>query len=122
MRAVAIELWDRVAESAPALASHMRRDDAEQRRLALSLFGFVVCNLRSPHRLGPLLENMGERGMLSGIPHESLDDIGRALLSTLRDADASGWTLETAAAWMKAYLWCATRIRRGAEQRRGAAH
>jgi hemoglobin-like flavoprotein len=122
MRAIAIEVWNRIEQGSPALAPHLRRDDAEQRRLSLSLFGFVVRNLRSPDRLGPLLENMGERGMPAGIADEALDDVGRALLSTLREADASGWTVATASAWTKAYRWCASHVLRGAVERRRSAH
>jgi len=114
-RAMALEFYDDLFETMPTLRAVFPRDDAEQRRLAVSFVGFVIANLRSPHRLVPLLERMGERGLLRDLTHEELASIGRIFLSLLRKFEGVYWSLETSHAWALCITWTITALHHGAE-------
>jgi hemoglobin-like flavoprotein len=88
-RAMALAFYDELFLTAPTLRALFPRDDQEQRRLAVSFIGFVITNLRAVGRLVPLLERMGERGLLRDLTLEELDSIGKTLMLILRDWNVS---------------------------------
>lgn len=116
-RAMALAFYDELFQTMPTLRTLFPRDDLEQRQLALSFVGFVITNLRSVNRLVPLLERMGERGLLRDLSLEELDSIGKILLMVLREYEGPQWTVDTGHAWALAVAWTIAALRRGAAHR-----
>ena len=115
-RAIAIAFYDELFRAYPSLRPVFPRDDAEQRKVALSFIGFIVANLRSPSYLAPLVERMGMRGMLQDLTREEIEAIGRTFLLVLRMYESKLWTLETSHAWALAFAWTVAALHRGADQ------
>jgi nitric oxide dioxygenase len=115
--AMTIAFCERAFEVHPELRTLFPRGDASQRVLAASFLGFVVTNLRSEDRLCELLERMGSRGLLDGVTAFEVEDIGRSFLATLSEFEGSKWTMDTAHAWARVYMWTLAAIRRGARGR-----
>jgi hemoglobin-like flavoprotein len=112
-RAMAIAFYDELFETLPGLRAVFPRDDLEQRRIVASFVGFVVTNLRSPHRLAMLLERMGSRGLLGDLNHEETAAICRVILMVLREYEGDRWTVETSHAWALGIAWTVSALRRG---------
>lgn len=115
-RAMALAFYDELFDTIPTLRAVFPRDDVEQRRIAASFIGFVVANLRAPNRLVPLLERMGERGMLQDLTREELTAVGRIVLTILRDFEGTHWTIETSHAWALCITWTIAALLRGADR------
>lgn len=103
--------FEEVFRIRPGLRSRFRVD-ASLREITDTFLGFVITNLRS-RELSPLLEHMGQRGMLVGLSRDDLDAFGRAMLYMLRDLEGPGWSRETANAWAVLFTWVITAMRKG---------
>ncbi len=113
LEGVASAFWERVDAATPSLERIFPVSDTDKRDVALSVFRFIIQNLRSTETLSRLLEKMGGRGLLRGVSSAEVDVVGKALLTSLRDYDRA-WDLETAHGWAVAYTWTLAAVRRGA--------
>lgn len=76
--------------------------EAQEQKLVMSLV-LVVENLRSPHYLKTILQNLGERHVGYGAKQEHYDMVGAALLKTFESHLGSDWTPNVKQAWTDAY-------------------
>lgn len=76
--------------------------EAQEQKLVMSLV-LVVENLRSPHYLKTILQNLGERHVSYGAKQEHYAMVGTALLKTFESYLGQEWTPNVKQAWTDAY-------------------
>lgn len=76
--------------------------EAQEQKLVMSLV-LVVENLRSPHYLKTILQNLGERHVSYGARQEHYAMVGAALLKTFESYLGTDWTPNVKQAWTDAY-------------------
>ncbi len=76
--------------------------EAQEQKLVMSLV-LVVENLRSPHYLKTVLQNLGERHVGYGAKQEHYAMVGAALLKTFESYLGTDWTPNVKQAWTDAY-------------------
>ncbi len=105
MGAGAAELfYERLFEIAPRLQHHFAGSDMRRQHVALmEALTFAVSSLEEPHRLVPLLEDLGRRHHGYGVCRQDYQDVGAALLWTLERGLGARWTPALRQAWVEVY-------------------
>jgi hypothetical protein len=109
--ALSISFCEELAQH-PRLGAVFPVGDVEKRDLAVSFLDLVATNLRSPDRVGQVLERMGARGLLNGLSLDDVDGITKSFLTALGSFESDAWTRETEHAWTLACAWTIAVIRR----------
>lgn len=100
--------YDRLFVLDPTLRPLFKGDMVEQGRKLMAMIGTVVANLNKLETIVPAVQDLGRRHATFGVPPQSYDTVGAALLWTLGQGLGDGFTPEVEAAWTEAYTILAT--------------
>lgn len=130
------EHWDGLRVAAPQVADAFARRLLELDPQARALLGArsgealadplaqaitaVVARLESPEELIPELSRLGRRLQERGITERTYDLLGDALLSALGTTSGTGWHGELQDAWLEAYTFVASIMKRAGQRVSGA--
>jgi len=95
--------YDRLFDIAPQLRSLFHGDMAEQRHRLVATLAVVVNGLGDLPSVLPAASALAKRHVAYGVKPEHYDQVGAALLWTLKRGLGDGWTADVAAAWSAAY-------------------
>lgn len=84
-----------------------QRDLAPQKERLLKSIVFVVQHYGDWDKLRPVLASMGRAHARFDLGMQDYQDVGVALLETLRYFAGKAWTKEMAASWTRVYTYCA---------------
>ena len=99
----AVLFYDRLFEIAPAVRPLFHGDMAEQRHRLVATLAVVVNGLGDLPSVLPAASALAKRHVAYGVKPEHYDQVGAALLWTLKRGLGDGWTADVAAAWSAAY-------------------
>jgi nitric oxide dioxygenase len=99
----AVMFYDRLFEVAPQVKAMFPADMTEQRRKLMATLAVVVNNLSDLESILPAASALAVRHVAYGAKAEHYPVVGSALLWTLEQGLAEGWTPEVADAWRTAY-------------------
>ena len=80
----------------------------------------VVTRLETPEELIPELSRLGRRHQEQGVTERNYDLLGDALLSALGTTSGAGWHAELQDAWLEAYTFVASIMKRAGQRVSGA--
>jgi hemoglobin-like flavoprotein len=100
--------YDRLFTLDPTLKPLFKGDMNEQGRKLMAMIGTAVANLGKLETVVPAIQDLGRRHRGYGVPPESYDTVGAALLWTLGQGLGDGFTPAVAAAWTEVYTVLAT--------------
>lgn len=95
--------YDRLFELAPQVKAMFPADMTEQRRKLMATLAVVVNGLSNLESILPAASALAVRHVGYGAKAEHYPVVGSALLWTLEQGLAEGWTPEVADAWTAAY-------------------
>ena len=99
----AVMFYDRLFEVAPQVRAMFPADMTEQRRKLMATLAVVVNGLSDLESILPAASALAVRHVAYGAKAEHYPVVGSALLWTLEQGLAEGWTPEVADAWRTAY-------------------
>jgi nitric oxide dioxygenase len=99
----AVMFYDRLFEVAPQVKAMFPADMTEQRRKLMATLAVVVNGLSNLESILPAASALAVRHVAYGAKAEHYPVVGSALLWTLEQGLAEGWTPEVADAWRTAY-------------------
>jgi nitric oxide dioxygenase len=99
----ALMFYDRLFEVAPQVKAMFPADMTEQRRKLMATLAAVVNGLSNLASILPAASALAVRHVAYGAKAEHYPVVGSALLWTLEQGLAEGWTPEVADAWRTAY-------------------
>jgi nitric oxide dioxygenase len=99
----AVMFYDRLFEVAPQVKAMFPADMTEQRRKLMATLAVVVNGLSDLESILPAASALAVRHVAYGAKAEHYPVVGSALLWTLEQGLAEGWTPEVADAWRTAY-------------------
>jgi len=99
----AVMFYDRLFEVAPQVRAMFPADMTEQRRKLMATLAVVVNGLSNLESILPAASALAVRHVAYGAKAEHYPVVGSALLWTLEQGLAEGWTPEVADAWRTAY-------------------
>jgi nitric oxide dioxygenase len=99
----AVMFYDRLFEVAPQVKAMFPADMTEQRRKLMATLAVVVNGLSNLGSILPAASGLALRHVAYGAKAEHYPVVGSALLWTLEQGLAEGWTPEVADAWRTAY-------------------
>jgi nitric oxide dioxygenase len=99
----ALMFYDRLFEVAPQVKAMFPADMTEQRRKLMATLAVVVNGLSNLESILPAASALAVRHVAYGAKAEHYPVVGSALLWTLEQGLAEGWTPEVADAWRTAY-------------------
>jgi nitric oxide dioxygenase len=99
----ALMFYDRLFEVAPQVKAMFPADMTEQRRKLMATLAVVVNGLSNLASILPAASALAVRHVAYGAKAEHYPVVGSALLWTLEQGLAEGWTPEVADAWRTAY-------------------
>ncbi|HJN93787.1 MAG TPA: globin family protein [Dehalococcoidia bacterium] len=109
--------YDKLFEQYPAVEPMFAKTDRKKQEGALlAALSTVVAGVRSPEKLVPVLEKMGEAHRGYGAVSAHYDAVGGMLLETLAEFAGDAWSEELAEAWGNAYGVIAGAMQAGAEK------
>ncbi len=108
--AVGLAFYDNLFRTNPAARSLFRQDIAAQSRKLMAMLGAVVVALDAPWKLDIMVRELGERHGRYGVADAHYDDVGAALIQTLRQACGADFTAELEEAWGLTYAFLAERM------------
>jgi hemoglobin-like flavoprotein len=95
--------YARLFELDPASRSLFRSDLQLQSRKLLDMLAAIVDSLQRPELLQPMFRALGERHAAYGVSEEQYDDVGAALLMSLRAVLGDEFSDDVEAAWATLY-------------------
>ena len=95
--------YDRLFEVAPQVKAMFPADMTEQRRKLMATLAVVVNGLSNLGSILPAASGLAVRHVAYGAKAEHYPVVGSALLWTLEQGLAEGWTPQVADAWRTAY-------------------
>ena len=99
----AVMFYDRLFEVAPQVKAMFPADMTEQRRKLMATLAVVVNGLSNLESILPAASALAVRHVAYGAKAEHYPVVGSALLWTLEQGLAEGWTPQVADAWRTAY-------------------
>ena len=105
----------------PSLQALFKSDIAVQGERLMQMIGAAVGLLDQPHKLIPVLENLGRRHAGYGVRDEHYDTVGSALLTTLQQGTGVAFTPEVRDAWIDVYGVIASTMKAAARTPASAA-
>jgi hemoglobin-like flavoprotein len=100
--------YARLFDLDPSLKPLFKGDMPEQGRKLMAMIGTAVANLDKLETIVPAVQALGRRHAGYGVPAESYDTVGAALLWTLGQGLGDAFTPAVEAAWTEAYTVLAT--------------
>jgi hemoglobin-like flavoprotein len=101
--AVAALFYDRLFEQDPSLRALFKPDLREQGAKLMTMLSSVVNGLNDLAALVPVAQGLARRHVSYGVEQAHYNEVGGALLWTLRQGLGAAFTPEVEAAWAKAY-------------------
>ncbi len=95
--------YNRLFELDPSLKSLFKGNMTEQRRKLMMALGTVVASLKSPEKIIPTVQTLGEKHYFYGVEDRHYETVGAALLWTLEKGLGDALTPAVKAAWAAAY-------------------
>lgn len=116
--ALARSFYQHLFALAPSLRPLFRRHLDEQGRLLMQALDLAIGMLDQPHKLLPLLRDLGRRHAGYGVTREQYDVVGQALLDSLDAALGAAFTAAQRQAWTALYGAVAATMQDGAAPER----
>ena len=113
--------YDNLFAVAPGVRSLFPDDLAGHRRALLGAIGMIVNSIRSPEKLGPYLEGLGDRHVGYGAVEGHYDVVGSVLLTTMAEMAGAAWNDELQETWTSAFGVIKQTMLAGAEAHAQAA-
>lgn len=95
--------YDRLFELDPSLKPLFSGNMAEQKRKLMAAIGTVVNSLKSPEKIIPIVQNLGEAHSRYGVQEQHYQTVGEALLWTLEKGLGADFTPQVKNGWAAAY-------------------
>lgn len=108
--AVGMAFYQHLFAINPALRARFKDDLATQSRKLMTMLGTVVAALDQPGKLEHLARTLGERHCHYGVEDPDYDDVGAALIQTLRECLGDDFDETLESAWATIYGFLAERM------------
>jgi hemoglobin-like flavoprotein len=95
--------YGKLFELDPKLRALFKGDMTEQGRKLMTMIKMAVRGLDNPPKLIPVVQDLGRRHVRYGVTDKDYDTVAVALIWTLGQGLAEGFTPEVEAAWTKVY-------------------
>lgn len=106
-------VYDRLFTLAPDTRALFPEDLREQKAKLAHALKLAIDGLHAPERIVDMLRELGRRHGGYGVTPSHFESLGQALVATVREIDAEGWTDEVGRAWRRAYAFLSTAMRQG---------
>lgn len=100
--------YGRLFELDPSLKPLFKGDMKEQGRKLMAMLNLAVTSLTKLDTILPALQDLGRRHIQYGVPDESYQTVGGALLWTLDKGLGEAFTEEVKDAWTQTYVTLST--------------
>lgn len=107
--------YDNLFAADPQLKPLFRSDLGHQGQRLMTMIGAAVGLLDHPHKLMPVLRQLGTRHAGYGVKPQHYDTVGAALLKTLGQGLGEAFTPEVRSAWAAMYMMVAAEMQAAAE-------
>ena len=101
---VAELFYARLFELDPSLQSLFKGDMKEQGKKLMATLNLAVTSLTKLDEILPAVQELGRKHVKYGVPEESYQTVGQALLDTLAKGLGEAFTEEVKAAWTETYV------------------
>lgn len=108
--AVGMAFYEHLFTINPALRTRFHEDLSTQSRKLMTMLGTVVAALDQPGKLEHLARTLGERHCHYGVEDPDYDDVGAALIQTLRECLGDDFDETLESAWATIYGFLAERM------------
>ncbi|OUT59804.1 MAG: hemin receptor [Rhodopirellula sp. TMED11] len=105
---VAELFYQRLFELAPSLKPLFKGDMKEQGKKLMATLSLAVASLTKLEEILPAVQALGRRHVEYGVPEESYQTVGQALLDTLNKGLGDAFTDEVKEAWTQTYVTLST--------------
>ncbi|PTM38832.1 globin domain-containing protein [Bosea sp. 124] len=95
--------YARLFKIAPEVRPMFKGDSAAQRTKLMETLTVAIATLRDPKGFGALLGKLGRNHHGYGVQERHFDDVGKALIWTLRTSLGPAFTPELERAWLSLY-------------------
>lgn len=96
--------YGRLFELDPSLKPLFKGDISEQGKKLMQTLGVAVSSLTKLETILPVVQDLGRRHVDYGVPDESYQTVGQALLWTLEQGLGEAFTTELKDAWTQTYV------------------
>ncbi|MEM6365018.1 MAG: globin family protein [Planctomycetota bacterium] len=100
--------YGRLFELDPSLKSLFKGDMTEQGKKLMATLNLAVTSLTKLEAILPAVQDLGRRHVQYGVPDESYQTVGEALLWTLDKGLGDAFTAEVKEAWTETYVTLST--------------
>lgn len=108
--AVGLSFYDHLFTLNPGVRRLFHEEIAAQSRKLMTMLGAIVAVLDQPVKLEAMVRGLGERHVRYGVADSHYDDVGAALIQTLRDGLGEAFDEDMESAWATAYALLAERM------------
>ncbi|MEL6108128.1 MAG: globin family protein [Planctomycetota bacterium] len=105
---VAELFYGRLFELDPSLQSLFKGDMKEQGKKLMATLNLAVVSLTKLEEILPAVQDLGRKHVEYGVPEESYQTVGAALLDTLAKGLGEDFTDEVKEAWTQTYVTLST--------------
>ncbi|QDT58780.1 Bacterial hemoglobin [Stieleria bergensis] len=105
---VAELFYQRLFELDPSLKPLFKGDMKEQGKKLMATLSLAVASLTKLEEILPAVQALGRRHVEYGVPEESYQTVGQALLDTLNKGLGDAFTDEVKEAWTQTYVTLST--------------
>ncbi len=105
----------------PSLQSLFKGDMSEQGKKLMATLNLAVTSLTRLESIIPAVEDLGRRHVGYGVPDDSYETVGAALLWTLEQGLGDDFTEEVKEAWTETYTTLSTVMLKAAHESQRAA-
>lgn len=96
--------YGRLFELDPSLRALFKGDMTEQGRKLMAMLNLAVTSLTNLDAILPAVQDLGRRHVQYGVPDESYQTVGEALLWTLQQGLGEAFTEDVQEAWTVTYV------------------
>ena len=108
--AVGLSFYDHLFHLNPGARRLFGEEIAVQARKLTTMLGAIVAVLDQPAKLEAMVRGLGERHVRYGVVDAHYDDVGAALIQTLREGLGEAFDEAMESAWATAYALLAERM------------
>ena len=105
---VAELFYQRLFELDPSLKPLFKGDMKEQGKKLMATLNLAVASLTKLEEIQPAVQDLGRRHVEYGVPDESYQTVGQALLDTLAKGLGEAFTDDVKEAWTQTYVTLST--------------
>lgn len=113
--------YGRLFELDPSLRSLFKGDMSEQGKKLMQTLGVAVASLTKLETILPVVQDLGRRHVDYGVPDQSYQTVGQALLWTLEQGLGEAFTSDLKEAWTETYVTLSRVMLDAAEEHRATA-